>query len=114
MNYDETFCHVIRQESLCVLMALSVQHGLQLHQMDVTTAFLNGTLEDEVFIRQSQGYGVKGKEQLLCRLKKSIYGLKQSPRCWNIALDSHLKEMGFSQSQDDPCIYYKDAYGEIF
>ena len=57
---------------------------------------------------------MKGKEQLVCRLKKSIYGLKQSPRCWNIALDSHLKEIGFSQSQNDPCIYYKDADGEIF
>ena len=51
-DYDETFCPVIRQESLRVLMALSVQHGLQLHQMDVTTAFLNGTLEEEVFMRQ--------------------------------------------------------------
>ena len=111
VHYDETFCPVIRQESLCVLMALSAQHGLQLHQMDV---FLNGTLEEEVFMRQPQVYEVKGKEQLVCRLKKSICGLKQSPRCWNIALDSHLKEMGFSQSQNDPCIYYKDADGEIF
>ena len=113
-DYDETFCPVIRQESLRVLMALSVKHGLQLHQMDVTTAFLNGTLEEEVFMKQPEGYEVQGKEQLVCRLKKSIYGLKQSPRCWNIALDSHLKEMGFSQSQNDPCIYRKDTDGEVF
>ena len=80
-----------------VLMVLSTQHGLRLHQMDVTTAFLNDTLEEEVFMRQPQGYQMNRKEELVCRLKKSIYGLKQSPRCWNIALDSHLKEMGFSQ-----------------
>lgn len=113
-DYDETFCPVIRQESLRILMALSVQYGLQLHQMDVTTAFLNGTLEEEVFMKQPEGYEEKGKEQLVCRLKKSIYGLKQSPRCWNIALDTQLKRMGFSQSQSDPCIYYKDADGEKF
>ena len=87
---------------------------LQLHQLDVTTAFLNGTLEEEVFMKQPEGYETKSKEQLVCRLKKSIYGLKQSPRCWNIALDSHLKEMGFSQSQSDPCIYYKDTGDEVF
>ena len=113
-DYDETFCPVVRQESLRVLMALSVQHSLQLHQMDVTTAFLNGTLEEEVFMKQPEGYEIKGKEHLVCRLKKSIYGLKQSPRCWNIALDSHLKKMGFSQSQSDPCIYYKNEDDEMF
>ena len=113
-DYDETFCPVIRQESLRVLIAQSVQYGLDLHQMDVTTAFLNGTLEEEVFMQQPEGYEVKGEEKLVCRLKKSIYGLKQSPRCWNIALDSFLKEMGFSQSINDPCIYHKDENGEMF
>ena len=113
-DYDETFCPVIRQESLRMLIALSVQYGLQLHQMDVTTAFLNGILEEEVYMKQPERYEVQGKEQLVCRLKRSIYGLKQSPRCWNMALDSHLKEMGFVQSQGDPCIYYKDTNGEKF
>lgn len=112
-DYDETFCPVVRQESLRVLLALSVQHGLKLHQVDVTTAFLNGALEEEVFMRQPEGFEIKGKKHLVCKLKKSIYGLKQSPRCWNVALDTHLKEMGFTQSNNDPCIYHKNTGGDM-
>ena len=112
-DYDETFCHVARQESLRVLIALSVQYGLKLHQVDVTTAFLNGNLEEEVHMTQPKGFVTKGEENRICKLKKSIYGLKQSPRCWNTVFDSHLKEMGFTQSTSDPCIYM-DAGGDVF
>ena len=112
-DYDETFCPVVRLESLRVLIALSVQFGLQLHQVDVTTAFLNGELEEEMYMKQPKGFIRKGEENLVCKLKKSIYGLKQSPRCWNTALDKQLKEMGFIQSTSDPCIYF-DAGGDIF
>ena len=112
-DYDETFCPVVRQESLRCLIALSVQNGLKLHQVDVATAFLNGTLEEEVYMRQPEGFEVNGKEHLVCKLKKSIYGLKQSPRCWNTALDTELKKMGFAQSPNDPCIYYKNMEGEM-
>ena len=68
------------------MIALAVQHGLKLHQVDVTTAFLNGKLEEEVCMRQPEGFIAKGQEHLVCKLKKSIYGLKQSPRCWNTVL----------------------------
>ena len=112
-DYDETFCPVVRMESLRSLIALSVQFGLQLHQVDVTTAFLNGELEEEVYMQQPRGFVFEGKENLVCKLKKSIYGLKQSPRCWNTALDKQIKEMGFVQSTSDPCIYI-DAGGDIF
>ena len=64
-----------------MVIALAVQKDLKLHQMDVTTAFLNGELKEELYIKQPEGYEVKGKEDLVCRLKKSIYGVKQSPRC---------------------------------
>ena len=104
-DYDETFCPVVRMESLRTLLALSVRFGLQLHQVDVTTVFLNGELEEEVYMQQPKGFVHEGEEHLVCKLKKSIYGLKQSPRCWNTALDKQLKEMGFVQSPSDPCIY---------
>ena len=104
-DYNETFCPVVRLGSLRTMLALAMQHDLELHQVDVTTAFLNGTLEEEVFMKQPEGFIVPGSEK--CRLMKSIYGLKQSPRCWNLALDSKLKEIGFSQSSHDPCTYYK-------
>ena len=113
LDYDETFCPVVRFESVRTVIALAAQHGLQLHQMDVTTAFLNGELQKEVFMKQPEGFVVKGKEHLVCKLNRSIYGLKQSPRCWNAVLDDKLKEMGFSQATGDPCIYTCEDQGEL-
>ena len=75
-DYDETFCPVVRLESLRTLVALSVQYGLKLHQIDVTTAFLNGELKEEVFMKQPVGFIKEGQEHLVCRLKRSIYGFK--------------------------------------
>ena len=112
-DYDETFCPVVRMESIRTLIALAIQNGLKLHQIDVTTAFLNGELKEEVFMKQPEGFIVKGQEDLVCRLKRSIYGLKQSPRCWNSALDSQLKKMGFIQADSGPCIY-RASEGETF
>ena len=104
-DYDETFSPVVRLESVRTLIAMSVQQGLQLHQVDVTTAFLNGELEEEVYMRQPEGFVIPGKEHLVCKLTKSIYGLKQSPRYWNAALHNHLKKLGFIQTTTDPCVY---------
>ena len=105
LDYDETFCPVVRPESIRTVIALAVKKGLKLHQMDVTTAFLNGELEEEVYMKQPEGFVADGQEHLVCKLRKSIYGLKQSPRCWNSALNVQLKTMGFNQSASDPCIY---------
>ena len=105
LDYDETFSPVIRFESFRSLVAVALQKRLKLHQLDITAAFLNGRLEEEVFMNQPEGFAVKGKEHLVCKLKQSLYGLKQSPRCWNSALDAHLKSMGYAQSTNDPCIY---------
>ena len=104
-DYDETFCPVVRSESIRTLISLSVQNGLKLHQMDVTAAFLNGKLDEEVYMNQPKGFVAIGQENLVCKLKRSIYGLKQAPRCWNNVLDAQLKEMSFIQSGSDPCIY---------
>ncbi len=104
-DYDETFSPVVRFESVRTIIALAAQHGLQLHQMDVKTAFLNGELKEEVYMKQPEGFVVEGKEHPVCKLNRSIYGLKQSPRCWNIVLDNQLKKMGFVQTPSDPCIY---------
>ncbi|KAK3895615.1 hypothetical protein Pcinc_000538 [Petrolisthes cinctipes] len=105
IDYDETFCPVARFESVRTVLALASQRGMKLHHMDVTTAFLNGTLMEEVYMKQPDGFVEQGKETMVCKLKKSIYGLKQSPRCWNYALDSSLRELGFVQTSGDPCIY---------
>lgn len=115
LDYEETFSPVVRFESIRSVVALAAEHRLKLHQMDVSTAFLHGELAENVYMRQPEGFIDSGKENLVCRLKRSIYGLKQSPRCWNTALDSHLKEMGFKQSKSDPCLYMKcDSEGARF
>ena len=72
--------------------------------MDVKTTVLNGELSEELFMSQPEGFVEKGKESFVCRLKKNIYGLKQSPHCWNTALDAHLKKMKFIQTKGDPCL----------
>ena len=72
-DYDETFSPVARLESLWVLIALSVQNGLKLNQVDVVTAFLNGNLEEEVYMSQPEGYVNEREKHLVCKLKRSIY-----------------------------------------
>ena len=112
IDYEETFAPVVRFESVRSVIALAVHGNMKLHQMDVKTAFLNGELREEVFIRQPEGFIEEGKDNLVCRLKKSIYGLKQSPRCWNIAIDDHLRKMKFIQTEGDPCLYVSRDEGE--
>ena len=75
-----------------------------IHQMDVVTAFLNGKLEEEIYMEQPDGYVHPGKEHLVCKLQKSLYGLKQSPRCWNTAFREFMEQIHFKQSAADPCI----------
>ena len=73
--------------------------------MDVVTAFLNGTLDDEIYMEQPPEYVKEGKEHFVCKLKKSIYGLKQSPRCWNTVFKEHMESTNFKQCTADPCIF---------
>ena len=80
---EETFSPVACFESIWSVIALGAQHKLQLHQMDVTTAFLHGELSEEVYMEQPVGYVASGKEHIVCLLKRSIHGLKQASRCWN-------------------------------
>ncbi len=88
-----------------MIISLSVQSGLELHQLDITMALLNGNLKEEVYMRQPDGFSVSGQENLVCQLNKSLYGLKQAPRCWNSTLNNCLKKLGLQQSNGDPCIY---------
>ena len=104
-DYDWTFSPVVRLESVRALIALSVLQGLKLHQVDVTTVLLNGELEEEVYMKQPEGFVIPGKEHLVSKLKKSIYGLKQSLHSCNTALHNHLKKMSFIQSATDTCMY---------
>ena len=114
VDYDETFFPVVRFESVRTVIALAAKHDLKLHQLDINMAFLNGELNEEIYMKKPEGFEVKGKEHLVCKLNRSLYGLKQSPRCWNEALKSQLKKMHFKQLENDPCIYTLTSGREIF
>ena len=75
--------------------------------MDVKTDFLNGSLEETIYMVQLEGFIVKGQEKKVCKLQKSIYGLKQASRSWNLKFDDSVKSFGFIQSPDEPCVYKK-------
>ena len=75
--------------------------------MDVKTVFLNGNLEETIDMKQPEGFIQQGQEQMVCKLNRSIYGLKQASRSWNIRFDIAIKSYGFDQSLDEPCVYKK-------
>ena len=112
-DYDDTYAAVARFSSLRSLLAIAVQPvqlNLEVHQMDVRTAFLNGDLEHEIYMEQPEGYEDEEQPDFVCKLRKSLYGLKQSARCWNVKMDSFLKASGYNQSTADPCMYQKSEY----
>ena len=114
VDYDETFSPVVRFESIRSLLAIASQHQLIVHQMDVKTAFLNGELKEEIFMRQPQGFIEGGEQMLVCKLLRSLYGLKQSARCWNAELDGQLHKMNFTQTDSDPCVYIRYSDVDVF
>ena len=104
-DYDEVFSPMARAESIRILIALAAQLKWKVHHLDVKSAFLNGEIEEEIYVYQPEGFIEKGKEDYVLRLKKALYGLKQAPRAWNYKLDCILKSMGFIRSVSDQAVY---------
>lgn len=88
-------------------MTLVAHYDLELHQIDVKTDFLNGNLEDEVYMDQLEGFSLKKKEHVVCKLNKSIYGLKQASRKWYLNFNNTITSFGFKENTIDRCIYLK-------
>jgi hypothetical protein len=88
-----------------MILAMAANIGWQVHHLDVKTAFLNGELEKEVYVAQPEGYVQKGKERMVLKLSKALYGLRQAPRAWNIKLDKSLKMLGFSKCASESAVY---------
>jgi hypothetical protein len=106
IDYEETFAPVARYTSILTIIALAASMGWRLHQMDVKTTFLNGEIEDEVYIEQPDGFMIHKKESHVCRLKKAMYGLKQAPRAWYEKIDGFLMSLGFNKSVVDANLYF--------
>lgn len=104
-DYDHTFAPVVRHTTLRTFLAAAAYSKMHVRHADVTTAFLHGNLEEEIYMVQPEGTVQAGQEQKVCRLKKSLYGLKQAARAWNKRIEEVLKNEGFSQSTADPCLF---------
>ena len=105
VDYEETFAPVVRINSIRTLLAVAMSEGLTLVQMDVTTAFLNGELEEELYMKQPEGFIDPSAPNKVLKLHKSIYGLKQAPRAWNKLISTTLTELGFRQGKAEPCLF---------
>ena len=112
IDYNETYSPVSCKDSFRIIMALVAHFDLELHQMDVKTAFLNGDLEENVYMTQPKGFVVKGKEKMGCHLKKSIYGLKQASRQWFLKFNETIQKFGFIENDEDSCVYTKFKKGK--
>ena len=86
LDYFDTYSPVTRITSIRMLIAIAAIHNLEIHQMDVKTVFLNGNLDEEIYMEQPEGFIVHGQEKKVCRLVKSLYGLKQAPKHGTISL----------------------------
>ena len=107
VDYEATFSPVSSKDSFRVIMALVAHFDMELHQMDVKTAFLNGDLKEEVYMVQHEGFVANDSGKLVCILKKSIYGLKQASRQWYLKFHSVVTSYGFVENKVDQCIYCK-------
>ncbi|MHB1946432.1 MAG: reverse transcriptase domain-containing protein, partial [Metallibacterium sp.] len=115
IDYTETFAPVVKHTTLRTLLAYATKHDMRICQLDVSTAYLHADVKEELYMEQPSGFEVAGSngERLVCRLKKSLYGLKQAGRNWNETLDKFLKEQSFRRSQADPCLYMNKDSGMI-
>ncbi|WVZ58918.1 hypothetical protein U9M48_009137 [Paspalum notatum var. saurae] len=108
VDYDETFSLVAMLKSIRILLAIAPYHDYEVWQMDAKTAFLNGNLSEDVYMTQPDGFVDPQNAGKVYKLLKSIYGLKQASRSWNLCFDEVVKGFGFIKNVEEPCVYNKD------
>jgi hypothetical protein len=106
VDYDETFASVVRYTPIKAVISIAAEMGWKIHRMDVKTTFLNGLIQEVVYIEQPLGFEVHGREFHVCRLKKALYGLKQAPRVWYSRIDAYLQQLRFKKSEANPNLYF--------
>ena len=104
LAFKETFAPTVHYSTIRIVLALAALEDLELRSVDISHAYLNGTLEEEIYMQQPEGFEMGGSDHV-CRLRKSLYGLKQAGRVWNQTLHSVLSTMGFQRVQSDHGLY---------
>ena len=108
IDYDEVFAPVSKYSTLRTVLAIAADLDLEIHQLDIKTAFLNGKLDEDVYIQQPPGYNYDNPD-LACKLNKALYGLKQASRAWHRTLKTEIESMGFKESTADPGLFIKPS-----
>jgi hypothetical protein len=109
VDYNDVFSPDVKHNSILTYFSIVPAHDLE--QLNVKTAFLHGELEEEIYMDQSEGFIVPDKENYVCKLRRSLYGLKQSPRQWYKRFDSFMLSHGFKRSKYSSCVYIKHVNG---
>ncbi|GJU37351.1 retrotransposon protein, putative, ty1-copia subclass [Tanacetum coccineum] len=113
IDYEETFSPVADIRAIRILIAIAAFYDYKIWQIDVKTAFLNGYLSEEVYMEQPEGFVNPKYPNRVCKLKRSIYGLKQASREWNKRFDDEIKKFDFTQNRDEPCVYLKASGSNV-
>ncbi|KAL0451725.1 UNVERIFIED_CONTAM: Copia protein [Sesamum latifolium] len=107
VDFEETYSPVAMAKSIRLLLSIAAWWDFEIWQMNVKTAFLNGFIEEEIYTDQREGFTTIGEEQKVCRLQRSIYGLKQASRSWNTRFDEVIRGYNFIKNENDPCVFKK-------
>lgn len=113
VDFIDTFAPVARYDTIRLLIALAAQNGWKIFQLDVKSAFLNGLLEEDIYVEQPEGFPVSGGEDKVYKLHKALYGLKQAPRAWYSRIDDYLRSLGFSSSINEHTLYVKQVGADL-
>ena len=113
IDYDETYASVTSLKALRVVLSVAAAKDMYIEQIDVKTAFLNGTLEEDIYMRQPKGFINTDDKELVCKLQKSLYGLKQAPHIWYKTLAACLKSSGFTPLRSEESIFTNKELGDI-
>ncbi|GJS57920.1 retrotransposon protein, putative, ty1-copia subclass [Tanacetum coccineum] len=113
VDYEETFSPVADIRAIRILISIAAFYDYEIWQMDVKTAFLNGYLDEDIYMVQPEGFVDPNHPRKVCKLQRSIYGLKQASRSWNKRFDEEIKRFGFAQNFDEPCVYQKASGSNV-
>nr|GFB12176.1 hypothetical protein [Tanacetum cinerariifolium] len=113
VNYKETFSPVVDIRAIRTLISIAAFYDYEIWQMDVKTAFLKCYLDEDIYMVQPEGFVDPNHPRKVCKLQRSIYGLKQASRSWNKGFDEEIKRFGFDQNLDEPCLYEKASGSNV-
>ena len=113
VDFSETFAPIARLDTIRMLLALIAYKGWKVYHLDVNSTFLNGCLQEEIFVEQPNGFQVKGQEEKVYKLKKALYDLKQALRAWSNRIDDHLQNLGFIKSPSEATLYVKQIEANL-